>query len=382
MLTLRDDAIDAGHPLHRLLGMLAGGPVHRLELSPLSRDGGAARWPTGTGRDADAVHALTRGNPFFVAEALAAPPDEVPASVKDAVLARVRLLSAGVPRRARAAVGAAVDDPDRPGATRSGALEPLAEAELAGLIELRAGRARVPARARAAGDRAVAAGDPAAAAEPARGGGAAGARAAGPRRGCCTTRPRRGDVETLLAEGPAAAREAARAGSHRQALAHFEAVVPHADRLRRCASARRCSTTTAGSSTTRTSSARRSRPRARPSGSIARSASRCRWRCAWCGSRATCSWPARPTPPRRPRSARWSRCDGADDEAALAHATLYLGAILALTPARGGDARCSSAPTRSRCARSRPDLAALCLNYLAIARVEAGEPDGLQTMRN
>ena len=30
----------------------------------------------------------------------------------------------------------------------------------------------------------------------------------------------------------------------------------------------------------------------------------------------------------------------------------------------------------------RPDLAALCLNYLAIARVEAGQPDGLQTMRN
>ena len=33
--------------------------------------------------------------------------------------------------------------------------------------------------------------------------------------------------------------------------------------------------------------------------------------------------------------------------------------------------------------RSRlPELAALCLNYLAIVRVEAGEPDGLQTMRN
>ena len=28
----------AGHPLHRLLGMLAGEPVHRLELSPLSRE--------------------------------------------------------------------------------------------------------------------------------------------------------------------------------------------------------------------------------------------------------------------------------------------------------------------------------------------------------
>ena len=39
------------------------------------------------------------------------------------------------------------------------------------------------------------------------------------------------DVETILAVGPSAAREAAQAGSHRQALAHLEAVVPHAQRL-------------------------------------------------------------------------------------------------------------------------------------------------------
>src|SRR6478736_4386694 len=32
VLTLRDDAIGLGHPLHRLLGMLAAAPVHRLEL--------------------------------------------------------------------------------------------------------------------------------------------------------------------------------------------------------------------------------------------------------------------------------------------------------------------------------------------------------------
>ena len=36
-----------------------------------------------------------------------------------------------------------------------------------------------------------------------------------------------GDVETVLAVGPEAAREAARAGSHRQALAHLESVRPH-----------------------------------------------------------------------------------------------------------------------------------------------------------
>ena len=40
-----------------------------------------------------------------------------------------------------------------------------------------------------------------------------------------------GDVDTVLAVGPQAAREAARAGAHRQALAHLEAVVPYAARL-------------------------------------------------------------------------------------------------------------------------------------------------------
>ena len=73
--------------------------------------------------------------------------------------------------------------------------------------------------------------------------------------------------------------------------------------------------------------------------------------------------------------------DGTDDDAALAHATLYLGAILALSrpeEAREVLERADALALRSR----RPDLAALCLNYLAIARVEAGQADGLQTMRN
>jgi predicted ATPase len=92
VLTLRDEAVVPGHPLHRLLGVLAGGPVHRLELEPLSADAVRAL-ADGTGRDPDAVHALTRGNPFFVTEALLAPPDAVPASVKDAVLGRLAQVS-------------------------------------------------------------------------------------------------------------------------------------------------------------------------------------------------------------------------------------------------------------------------------------------------
>src|SRR5512132_1416307 len=92
VLTMRDE-LDPRHPLHRLLGALTGCPVHRIELAPLSR-GAVQSLAAGSGRDPAAVHALTRGNPFFVTETLAAPRDEVPASVKDAVLARLRGLDA------------------------------------------------------------------------------------------------------------------------------------------------------------------------------------------------------------------------------------------------------------------------------------------------
>jgi DNA-binding CsgD family transcriptional regulator len=72
----------------------------------------------------------------------------------------------------------------------------------------------------------------------------------------------------------------------------------------------------------------------------------------------------------------------AGDESALAHATLYLGAILALT-----DRPVEATPVLERAdalalRSGRPDLAALCLNYQAIAQVERGDDGGVQTMRN
>ena len=62
--------------------------MHRLALPPLS-SAAVAGLARGSGRDAAALHALTGGNPFYVTEALAAPGDTVPATVADAVLARV-----------------------------------------------------------------------------------------------------------------------------------------------------------------------------------------------------------------------------------------------------------------------------------------------------
>ena len=203
VLTVRDEALQPGHPLQRLLGMLAGEPVHRLELAPLSRAAVGAL-AEGTGRDPEAVHALTRGNPFFVAEALAASPEEVPASVKDAVLARLRQVSADCRDAVErlSVVPSLVPDALATGcsATAGGADRGRARGAGRGA----AGRHRVPARARAAGDRAAHAGDPAAAAQP-RG---RGARLAGvPARGCCTTRPRRG---TWTRSSPRARRRRAR----------------------------------------------------------------------------------------------------------------------------------------------------------------------------
>ncbi len=73
VVTYREDEVDAGHPLRLALGNLAtaSGAVW-VGVGPLSID--AVRvLAAPTGADADAVYALTAGNPFYVTEALAAP---------------------------------------------------------------------------------------------------------------------------------------------------------------------------------------------------------------------------------------------------------------------------------------------------------------------
>ena len=68
--------------------------------------------------------------------------------------------------------------------------------------------------------------------------------------------------------------------------------------------------------------------------------------------------------------------------AALAHASVYEGAILAITdePQRADTILTSARELAIRA--DRLDLAALSLNYLGIARVELGDPDGLQLLRH
>ena len=91
--TYRDDALENAHPLRRVLGELATTTaVRRLKLAPLSPDAvGQLAAPHGIdGRD---LFEKTGGNPFFVVEVLAGDSEEIPATVKDAVLARAMRLS-------------------------------------------------------------------------------------------------------------------------------------------------------------------------------------------------------------------------------------------------------------------------------------------------
>jgi len=75
-----------------LLGDVAGLPgVSRMQLEPLSP--AATRTLAGDGADAALLHERTGGNPFFITQVLAAGRDAVPATVRDAVLARVLRLS-------------------------------------------------------------------------------------------------------------------------------------------------------------------------------------------------------------------------------------------------------------------------------------------------
>ena len=95
--THRDDEALHPHPLRRLLGELGTlAHVERLAVAPLSPSA-VARLAAGTGADAPAVHAVTGGNAFFVSELLAAGAGAaaLPATVRDAVLARVAPLGPG-----------------------------------------------------------------------------------------------------------------------------------------------------------------------------------------------------------------------------------------------------------------------------------------------
>lgn len=89
--SFRSDELGPSHPLRLVLGDLATSGVQRLAPQPLSLD--AVRELAGT-QDVDVpeLHRRTGGNPFFVTEVLAAGGLDVPATVRDAVLTRAARL--------------------------------------------------------------------------------------------------------------------------------------------------------------------------------------------------------------------------------------------------------------------------------------------------
>ena len=101
VVTYRDDELGTRHPLLTVLGDIGNTPAtRRVPLSPLSKN--AVRWMIQDRKvDPAALYLQTGGNPFYVAEVLASKspgdpgvtPAGIPASIRDAVLARTARLS-------------------------------------------------------------------------------------------------------------------------------------------------------------------------------------------------------------------------------------------------------------------------------------------------
>jgi DNA-binding CsgD family transcriptional regulator/tetratricopeptide (TPR) repeat protein len=236
VLTYRDDELNREHPLHGLLGRASRSDrVRHLPLRRLSKD--AVRQLTaGSAVDADDLFALSSGNPFFVRELLASAQEEqVPRTIVDAVLARVRQLDPPVQDvlEQLAVVPSAVEpwlfDALVPGGVPA-RVTALVAAEQAGLLTVSARRISFTheltrravadslpsARLMALNQRVLA--------------------ALVNRDGCDAGRivhhaARAGDVDAIVRYGPAAARDAARAGAHREAVAHYGLVLEQAGRF-------------------------------------------------------------------------------------------------------------------------------------------------------
>ncbi|WP_214327719.1 ATP-binding protein [Nonomuraea sediminis] len=226
VLTYRDDELAGDHPLRHLLGVASRAErVRRLRLARLSL-AAVRQLSEATDVDADEVFAVTSGNPYFVTELLAGgDAAAVPLTIADAVSARVAQLdpatSAVLERLA--VVPSAVERWLVEALVPEGAAV-LAPAEERGLLHVTPRRVTfrheltrravvdsMPAVLREAANRGVLA-------------------ALLARPGIEVSRvvhhaAQAGARDVILEYGPAAAREAADAGAHRQAAAHLRLVL-------------------------------------------------------------------------------------------------------------------------------------------------------------
>lgn len=111
VVSYRDDEVTPSHPLRRVIGELPPDVLTRVPLARLT-PAGVQQLAQQMGCRAEGVHALTRGNAFFVTEMLrdtAQPRGAVPATVQDVVLARF----ARLPKRVQALLRAVAVMPGR-----------------------------------------------------------------------------------------------------------------------------------------------------------------------------------------------------------------------------------------------------------------------------
>jgi DNA-binding CsgD family transcriptional regulator/tetratricopeptide (TPR) repeat protein len=231
ILTCRSDALSERGEVQRVLAALPRECTVRIEPEPLSADA-VALLARRADREAADLHAVSGGNPFFVTEALAAPAGGgVPASVRDAVALRVGM----VDERARDVLELAAVVP---GATElwlvsetvgapAAAVDACIEARLLHMrgeaLAFRHDLARravedaiSPIRRREL-DRLVLRALDAGGADPAR---------------LVHHARRAGDAAAIGRFAPVAARAAAAAGGHHQALDHWEAALAASARTR------------------------------------------------------------------------------------------------------------------------------------------------------
>jgi DNA-binding CsgD family transcriptional regulator len=88
VVTYRDSEVDSDHTLRRVIGdLVTASATTWIGLGPLSR-AAVSELAAPHGADADELYDRTGGNPFFVTEVLASPGDDIPTTVRLAVLAR------------------------------------------------------------------------------------------------------------------------------------------------------------------------------------------------------------------------------------------------------------------------------------------------------
>jgi hypothetical protein len=226
VVTYRDDALAADHPLRGFVAALPRDVVRWIRLEPLSA-ACVVEQGERAGRNGAETYRLTGGNPLLLTELLAQAGPVVPTTIRDLVLGRlarlpmpareVAWLAAVVPTRVDRALlvdrAGEVDDclaagvlvADRDGvAYRHGLLRQAVEESLS------------PARRAALHRQALAMLAPLAGTDPAR---------------LMHHAWQAGDAEAMLRHGRAAAAAAAARGAHREAVAHYRATAVHAARL-------------------------------------------------------------------------------------------------------------------------------------------------------